>query len=77
MKKNIKVMCLELVELTLETKDIYVSITDYSITIHHLDFEDEGTIFFDSISFNYDDDIEQRIKKALDYVRDLGGNKDV
>lgn len=77
MNENIKAMCLELAELALETKDIYVSITDYSITIHHFDLEGEGTTFFDSISFSHDDDTEERIKKALDYVRDLGGNKDV
>ncbi|WP_346961991.1 hypothetical protein [Clostridium sp.] len=77
MNENIKSMCLKLAELALETKDIYVSIMDYSITIHHFDFEGEGALYFENISFHYQDDTEERIEKALEYVRNLGGNKDV
>lgn len=74
MNDYIKAMCLKLAELALEIKDIYVSIVDYGISIHHFESEGEGTIFYDDISFKYNSDAEERIEKALDYVKSLGGN---
>jgi len=74
---NIKAMCLELAELALETKDINVDVMSFGITVSHYSFSKDlvETIYFDSINF-IEEDAEQRIEKALEHVRDLGGNKD-
>lgn len=74
----IKAMCLKLAELALETKDINVDVMSFGITVSHYSFSKDlvETIYFDSINF-IEEDAEERIKKALDYVRGLGGNKDV
>lgn len=73
----VKAMCLKLAELALETKDINVDVMSFGITVSHYSFNKDAveTIYFDSINF-IEEDAEQRIEKALDYVRNLGGNKD-
>lgn len=74
----IKAMCLKLAELALETKDINVDVMSFGITVSHYSFSKDlvETIYFDSINF-IEEDAEERIEKALEYVRNLGGNKDV
>ncbi|WP_346961593.1 hypothetical protein [Clostridium sp.] len=69
-------MCMKLAELALETKDINVDVMSFGITVSHYSFSKDAveTIYFDSINF-IEEDAEQRIEKALDYVRNLGGNK--
>lgn len=78
MNENIKAMCLELAELALETEGVDIAVSNYRIAVSHYSykFRKLKTIYFDNISF-IEKDAEQRIKEALDYVRDLGGNKDV
>ena len=73
----VKAMCLKLAELALETKSVYVDVMSFGITVSHYSFNKDAveTIYFDSINF-IEEDAEQRIEKALDYVRNLGGNKD-
>ncbi len=72
----VKAMCMKLAELALETKDINVDVMSFGITVSHYSFSKDAveTIYFDSINF-IEEDAEQRIEKALDYVRNLGGNK--
>lgn len=78
MNENIKAMCLELAELALETNHMSLDIRCHGIIVQHYKFVNKkvDVVFFDNIHF-IERDAEGRIKKALDYVRDLGGNKDV
>lgn len=75
MNKEIKSMCLELAKLALETKDVYVSLMEHCITIHHFRYKDAETIYRKIISFKYDKDVAESIREALDYIKSLeGGN---
>lgn len=73
----VKAMCMKLAELALETEGIDINICDYRIGFYHYDYRNGKvkTIYYDNINF-IETDAEQRIEKALDYVRNLGGNKD-
>jgi len=77
MNENIKAACLELAKLALETHGVDINVSNYRIAVSHYSyrFGKLKTIYFDNISF-IEKDAEQRIKKALDYVRSLGGNID-
>lgn len=74
MNKNIKAMCLELTRLALEIEDIHLHIWKHAIIIAHFDKEGKETIYYDNISFKYDDDVDEKLEKAIDYVKSLGGN---
>lgn len=75
MNKDIKAMCLELARLALETKDIHVHIWQHAIIIAHFDKEGKETLYFENISFKYDDDVSKRLKEAIKHVKSLGGVK--
>lgn len=74
MNSKIKKMCLELAEKALTTKDVSVTVRDFSITITHLEESKEEFSYYVFILFD-DTDVEQRLKHALDYVKNLGGNE--
>lgn len=73
----IKAMCMKLAELALETKGINIDIANFHLMVSHYKYNNSAveTIYYDNIHFT-DEDAEQRIEKALDYVRNLGGIKD-
>lgn len=75
MNSKIKAMCLELAEKALTTKDVSVTVRDYSMTITHLEESKEEFSYYVFILFD-DTDAEERLQKALDYVKNLGGNDD-
>ncbi|WP_346905936.1 hypothetical protein [Clostridium sp.] len=72
MNRDIKRMCLELARLALETTDVHVHIWQHAIIIAHFDKEGKETLYFENISFKYDDDVNERLEKAIDYVKSLG-----
>jgi L-rhamnose isomerase len=74
MDEDIKSMCLELARLAMEIEDIYVSLTDYNVNVHHYKFGEEDSRYFKSVSFKYDKNVAESIKEALEYVKSLGGN---
>jgi len=78
MNENIKAMCLELAKLALETKDVDVDLMNYAISVFHYSYKygKVKTLYYENINF-IDEDAEQRINETLEYVRGLGGNKDV
>jgi len=48
---------------------------NYHISISHYTASNRHNFsYHDNISFKHDTDVEERIEKALDYVRSLGGN---
>lgn len=73
----IKAMCMKLAELALETQGISIDIVNYHLIVSHYKYNNSAveTLYYDNIHF-IDEDAEQRIEKALDYVRNLGGIKD-
>ncbi len=77
MNENVKAICLQIAELALETKDVFVNITSAGISIHHFNYENNETLYYEDISFINEKNAEQRIEKALDYIRSLGGNHGV
>lgn len=85
MNTNIKKMCLELAEKALEVDNLEVDISTRGIAIWHLkdNWDELGEtenkyIYNKSIYFGIytDKGLEERLQKALDYVKNLGGNDD-
>lgn len=72
MNKDIKSMCLELARLVLETTDVHIHIWKEAVIIAH--HSERDTLYFENISFKYDDDVNERLEKAISYVKELGGN---